>query len=122
MVESRRTPCYNCPFRKDTEAIALREGRLGGIVERLRDDDRQVFYCHKTTTGEKVTHPDGEEECQPSGYEKECMGAIAFMQKKYHTTSVNTRVNFLREKITPEHIKRAMELVISDVTDARTCE
>ena len=40
-------PCANCPFRK-VGAIALRPGRLDGIIADLQADDYANFACHKT--------------------------------------------------------------------------
>lgn len=122
MVEARRTPCYNCPFRKDEAAVPLSEGRLDGIISTLYDNDAETFYCHKTTTGEHVTQADGKERYVPAGYEKECMGAIAYMQKRYHRISVNARINLIAEKITIKHVRSAMDVVIDRAEDAKTCE
>lgn len=60
-----KRPCSNCPFRRDGAGIALRQGRLEGIVSDLLADDRETFVCHKTLDTTRMT----------------CAGAIALVSK-----------------------------------------
>lgn len=76
-----KKPCKNCPFRAEG-AITLQEGRVAGIVEDLKDDFK-VFHCHKTVHSSKggdwIEDESGEDFYLPSGNEKACIGALAYM-------------------------------------------
>ena len=76
-----KKPCANCPFLLKG-AIQLREGRLQGITEDLLSNDRHPFPCHKTATGEEVETEDGDYVYAPSGEERMCAGASAFLMKR----------------------------------------
>jgi hypothetical protein len=41
-------PCSNCPFRKDSQAIDLADGRKEDIIEGLLSGREASFPCHKT--------------------------------------------------------------------------
>lgn len=72
-----KRPCANCPFLKEG-GIHLQGGRLQSIKASLLERDDNPFMCHKTTyaTG------GGDNEAgdyEPSGSEKYCAGAMAFL-------------------------------------------
>jgi len=46
ILPNRKTPCKNCPFRKDTLKGWLGAERMKGIIQ------QRSFVCHKTTQKE----------------------------------------------------------------------
>lgn len=71
--------CDNCPFGHSASQEAmrksLRRGRMNEIYQSVWRGE--IFLCHKTTE-----HDDDEDSdfYVPKGQERECAGAIAFVQ------------------------------------------
>lgn len=73
---SLKTPCKDCPFRKDIPAYLV----PSRILEIERALVRSEFPCHKTTH-----HDDDEDSCAstytPRGGEIHCAGALILLEK-----------------------------------------
>lgn len=69
---SLRTPCSNCPFRKDVDPY-LRPGRVREIERGL---ERGEFPCHKTTVS------DGDGGMRATEDSVHCAGALILMVKE----------------------------------------
>lgn len=108
---SLRKPCGNCPFRRDSGAIALRPGRLAGIVAELVHNDRSTFACHKTTHGTGYG-PRGDGELL-------CAGAAAYLLAHDRPT-VGMRLAFALRIVPLDHWAPAAALVLTDIADAPT--
>lgn len=66
-----KTPCDNCPFRKD-RFFYLEPKRALGIAKGLTED--KTFSCHKTTEGKAKE-------------ESQCAGALIIHEKQYGNMS-----------------------------------
>ena len=105
-----KLPCGNCPFRREG-AITLNPGRVEGIIDDLLKHDYHTFHCHKT-----VHHPKGGEwtddgAYKASGNEAACMGAVAYMWQRGHT-SVMTRIALAFGDLTEAEIVAVLPLVL----------
>lgn len=94
-----KSPCSNCPFRKDEKAIDLNHGRLEGIVADLLSDDSHNFVCHKTLSTERKT----------------CSGALAFMHK-LGRLPISGRLGIMFGVVDEHDLKRA-EGIVKDRED-----
>lgn len=99
MKHNLKSPCPNCPFRKEG-AIELREGRLASIIEATKDD-MKPFLCHKTTHGRQK---------EPSV----CMGACAYHFREGRTAVV-TRVALLTGMVKREEIEAVYPVLIESM-------
>jgi hypothetical protein len=96
-----KSPCANCPFRKEG-AIDLQPGRVAGIVADLRKNDMQTFPCHKTTHGQ-------------AKQEQACAGASAFMFRDGNP-SVALRAALAFRMVTVTQLKKLYSLLIDEAT------
>lgn len=62
------TPCFNCPFRRSTQAVRVLPERAAEICDLLVQGGSPAFVCHKTRGG------------NPGG-PKHCAGALVFARK-----------------------------------------
>lgn len=77
-----RSPCHNCPFRKDG-GIRLRAGRVRELI-RATGNPGAEFACHKTT------RDDGERRTA-TPESQHCAGALIFADKRGTSTQM-TRI------------------------------
>lgn len=105
-----KKPCANCPFLLKG-AIELREGRLQGITEDLLRNDHHPFPCHKTATGEDVETKDGDYTYAPSGEERMCAGASAYLMK-HGAPTVGMRMAFAFGDASPDDWDDIKPLII----------
>lgn len=105
-----KKPCANCPFLLEG-AIKLRAGRLKGITEDLLSNDHNLFPCHKTATGDEKETEDGDYTYVPSGEERMCAGASAYLMKR-GAPSVGMRIAFVFGEASPEDWDAIKPLII----------
>lgn len=105
-----RTPCNDCPFRRDTGTpVRLMRGRIEEIVSMIAPPPCApggTFACHKTTGVAGSNKP---------REESHCAGAILFASKQ------NTSTNYVRivarmERLTEDDFHGA-ELVFDDLEE-----
>jgi len=75
-----RTPCANCPFRNDNQAIPLQPGRREGIMEGLLSGEHETFPCHKTVYRKDNRNHDEDDNYRPVDVSV-CAGAAAVARK-----------------------------------------
>lgn len=75
-----KTPCANCPFRNDEQAIPLQPGRREGIIEGLLSGEHETFPCHKTVYRKDGRNHDEDENYRPVDVSV-CPGAAAVSRK-----------------------------------------
>lgn len=78
-----KKPCPNCPFRNDDHAIHLSPGRIEEIAHDITRGDGQVFYCHKTLSGQRNEELMDTDEAyyEPGERDSVCAGSLIFQMK-----------------------------------------
>lgn len=99
--------CKDCPFLKGT-SMALRPGRMEGIIDHLQNDFN-TFPCHKTTV--HVENWDGEEVTVPHKKERICAGSVAYMLKHHDRLPVVVRIAIHQKQITIPEIEINFKLI-----------
>lgn len=115
-----KKPCANCPFLKEG-AIRLQRGRLRGIADSLERDDHAGFPCHKTVHHKKGGEWDDEGNYQPSGNEKMCAGAAAWLMKQ-RMPNVAMRMAIVTGLVPKEYWDDAKAVTVDTITNNTSTE
>lgn len=112
---SLKSPCGNCPFRNDSNAIELADGRLQGIVDDLSQNDDTVFHCHKSVHSKHGGEWDDETGLyHASGKEHVCRGALIYMHKQKRLP-ILARIAIVQGALDLNELNAQASLVIDNV-------
>lgn len=105
-----KKPCANCPFRDDDQAIELAPGRLEDIATEITRGDGNLFFCHKTLSGDR-DEEDENEGYTPGDNDSVCAGALIF-QLKHGRVPIPARFAFMTGEINHEDFQAQFDKVI----------
>lgn len=108
-------PCTTCPFRKQG-GLALRPGRLEGIIESLVHDDWSNFQCHDTVQARTGGRWDDAGRYHASGQEAMCAGAAIYLAKAGRPT-VGMRLGAALGYFNIERLRPHWDAIIEPLAD-----
>ena len=110
-----KTPCANCPFRKDGEGIGLNAGRLTNTIGAIASGEHGTFHCHKTIgykhyeDRDYLSDDDGSLVADKDELmtRKHCAGAMA-VSIMAGSMPLIMRMGIMHQMIKPDHYDEAM--------------